>query len=102
MYQLRETQFDKLYSFEIPHSDEQNLLKDPAFFVFESICLQEDKIRDTNTTTWIGKHVPISVSVSSNLIEQRIFQDSSNPRASVESVVDALDGLATQSKASKN
>ena len=31
-------------------------------------CVQEDKYFDIATTTWIGKLVPISVSISSNLI----------------------------------
>ena len=61
--------------------------------------MQEDKCRDTETTTWIDKHVPMSPSLSSNLIEQPIFLRNSSPRALVESFVDALDGLATQSKA---
>ena len=70
-----------------------------ALFDFESICVQEDNFRDTDTTTWIGKHVPISVSISSNLIKQPIFLCNSNSASLVESFVDALDGLTTQSKA---
>ena len=72
-----------------------------AIVGFESICVQEDMFPDTETSTWIGKRAPISVSVSSNLIEQSIFLCSSNPKALVESFVDALDGLATQSKTQK-
>ena len=59
-------------------------------------CVQEDEFRDTDTTTWIGKHVPISVSVSSDLIEQPVFLCNSTPAALVESF-DVLDGLAAQS-----
>ena len=70
-----------------------------AMFIFESCCVQGDKFCDTITTTWIGKDVPINVSISSNLIEQRIFWRYFNSRALVESYVGALDGLATQSKA---
>ena len=66
---------------------------------FESICVQEDKFQDTHTTTRISKHVPIFVSVPGNLTEQLIFLCNSNPGALVESFVDALGGLATQSKA---
>ena len=47
----------------------------------------------------IGKHVPISVSISSNLIAKPIFLYNSNPRDLVESFIDAVEGLATQSKA---
>ena len=50
------------------------------------------------TTTWIGKHVRISVSISSNLISESIFLCNSNPRDLVESFLDAEEGLATQSK----
>ena len=69
-----------------------------AVFGFESICLQEDKIHDTDTTAWIAKHHPKSVSISSNLIEQAIFLSTYNPAALVKSFFDALDGLATQIK----
>ena len=69
-----------------------------AIFDFESICVQEDKVCDADNTTWIEKHLPISVSTSSNLIEQPIFSCNSNLAALDESFIDALDGLATQSK----
>ena len=67
VYQIRETLFDKLDSFGIKYTSEQKPFKNLAIFDFESICVQELTSRDTNTTTWIGKHVPISVSISSNL-----------------------------------
>ena len=89
--------FDKLDSFNILYFDDQKLFKNMAIFDFESICVQKDKLRDTHTTTRIGKHVPISVPFSSNLIEQQNYLCNSNYRALVESFVDALDGLAIQS-----
>ena len=70
-----------------------------ALFDYDSICVQEGKLRDTDITTWIDQLGPISVSVSSNLIQQPTFLCISNPEALVESFVDALNGLATQSKA---
>ena len=72
-----------------------------TFLDFESICVQEKKSCNTGTRTWIGKHLPISVSILSNLIEQPIFLCNCNAGALVESLVDALDGLATQSNAQK-
>ena len=42
-------------------------------FDFESICVKEETYKEAETTKWIGKHVPISVSVLSNLIPQPIF-----------------------------
>ena len=99
VYQLRETLFDKLDSFGIQYTDDQKLFTNLAVFDFESICIPEEKFKNTETTTWIGKHVPISVSISSNLIAKPIFLCTSNPHDLVESFIDAVEGLATQSKA---
>ena len=99
VYQLRETLFDKLDSFGIQYTDDQKLFTNLAVFDFESICIPEEKFKNTETTTWIGKHVPISVSISPNLIPKPIFLCNSNPRDLVESFIDAVDGLATQSRA---
>ena len=99
VYQLRETLFDKLDSFDIQYTDDQKLFSDLAVFDFESICIPEEKFKNTETTTWIGKHVPISVLISSNLIAMPIFLCNSNPRDLVDSIIDAVEGSATQSKA---
>ena len=99
VYQLRETLFDKLDSFGTQYTDDQKLFKNLAVFDFEPICIPEEKFKNTETTTWIGKHVPLSVSISSNLIAKPTFLCNSNPRDLVESFIDAVEGLATQSKA---
>ena len=99
VYQLRETLFDKLHSFDIQYTDDQKLFNNLDLFDFESICIPEEKFKNTQTTTWIGKHVPISVSISSNLIAEPLFLCNSNPRVLVESFIDAVESLATQSKA---
>ena len=99
VYQLRETLFDKLDSFGIQYTDDQKLFNNLAVFDFESICIPEEKFKNTETTSWIRKHVPISVSISSNLIAMPIFLCNSNPRDLTESFIDAVEGLATQSKA---
>ena len=67
VYQLRETLFDKLESFDIQYTDDQTLFNNLVVFDFETICIPEEKFKNTETTTWISKHVPISVSISSNL-----------------------------------
>ena len=99
VYQLRETLFDKLDSFDIQYTDDQNFFNNHAVFDFESICIPEKKFKDTKTTTWIGKHVPISISISSNFISEPIFLCNSNPRDLVQPFLDAVEGLSTQSKA---
>ena len=102
VYQLRETLFDKLDSFGIQYTDDQKLFTNLAVFDFESNCIPEEKFKNTKTTTWIGKHVPISVSISSNLIAEPKFLCKSNPRDLVGSFIDAVEGLATQSKVQMN
>ena len=99
VYQTQETLFDKLDSFGIEYSHEQTLFKDLAIFDFESICVQEESFKDTDTTKWIGKHIPISVSISSNLVKEPIFLCNSDPHHLVTSFICALENLALQSKA---
>ena len=101
VYQIRETLFDKLDSFGIKYTSEQKLFKNLAIFDFESICVQEETFRDTNATTWIGKYVSISVSISSNLVEEPVFICNSDPHHLVASFTGALENFASQSKAKR-
>ena len=98
VYELRETLFEKLDAFNIPYRKEQKVFKSFAMFDFESICVKEESHKQTETTTWIGKHVPISNFVSSNLIPEPIFLCKANPRHLISSFITALEELATQSK----
>ena len=75
------------------------MFKNLAVSDFESICVKEETYKETETTKWFGKHVPISVSISSKLIPEPIFLCNSDPRHLVSSFISALEGLATQSKA---
>ena len=102
VYQIRVTLFDKLDSFSIKYTSEQKLFQNLAIFDFESTCVREETFEDTNTTTWIGKHVPISVSSSSNLVEKPIFLCNSDPYHLVASFIGALEISASQSKAKMN
>ena len=70
-----------------------------AVFDFESICVKEETYKEIETTKWIGKHVPISVSISPNLIAEPILLCNSDPRNLVSSFISALESLATQRKA---
>ena len=65
--------FGKLDGFGISYNDDRNLFRKLAIFDFESICVPIEELKDTNTTTWNGKHEPLSVSLSSNLIEEPVF-----------------------------
>ena len=77
----------------------KNYSKNLAIIDFESICVQEESFKDIKTTTWIGKHVPISVSLASNLVEEPIFLYNSNPHHLVPSFIGTLESLPSQSKA---
>ena len=97
-YIKTEKLFDMLDSFGIKYTSEQKLFKKIAKFDFESNCVREDTFKDTKTTTWIGKHVPISVSISSNLVEEPIFLCNYDPRHIVASSIGSVENLAFQSK----
>ena len=99
VYQIRETLFDNLHSFGINCTSEQKLFKSIAIFDFETICVREETFRDTITTTLMGKYVPISVSISSNLVEGPIFLCNSDPHYLVASFIGGLENLASQRKA---
>ena len=100
VYQLRETLSEKLDAFKVPYRNEQKLFMNLAVFDFEFICVKEaNSYKQNETTTWIGKHVPISVSISSNLILDPIFLCNANPHHLISSFNTALEGLATQSRA---
>ena len=99
VYQIRETLFDELDSFGINYTSEQKPFIDLEIIDFESFCVQEETFRDTITTTWVGKHVPISVSISSSLVEEPIFLCNSDPHHLVASFIGVLENLASQSKA---
>ena len=78
---------------------EKKLFENLTIFDFESFFVQEETFKDTKTTIWIGKHVPISVSISSNLVEEPIFLCNSDPHHLVASFIGALETSASQSKA---
>ena len=99
VYQLRETLFEKLHSFNTPYREDQKLFKNVAIFDFECIWVKQETYKQTETTKWFGKHVPTPVSTSSNLIPKPIFLCNSDPRHLVSSFISGLEGLATQSKA---
>ena len=100
-YTLRETIFEKLDGFNIPYTEDQKLLSNAAIFDFESICVHTEELKATETTIWIRKHVPISVSVSSNLQDDPIFLCEKEPELLIIAFVSSLELLAEKSKIKK-
>ena len=98
VYELRETLFEKLEEFSLPVSEDNKLFNNLAFFDFESICVPTEELKEKQTTTWIGKHVPISVSISLNLIDEPIFLYNKDPQNLIIDFVSNLELLAEKSK----
>ena len=63
VYELRETLFEKQEGFNLPVSEENKLFNILTKYDFESISVPTEDLKETQTTNWIGKHVPISVSI---------------------------------------
>ena len=61
--------------------------------------MPEESFIDKDTTKWIRKDVPISVSISSNLVKEPIFLCNSDPHHLVPFFIGALESLGLQSKA---
>ena len=98
VYELRETLFEKLEGFNLPVSENNKLFNNLAIFDFESICVPTEELKETQITTWIGKPVPILVSISSNLIDEPIFLYNKDPQNLIINFVSKLELLAEKSK----
>ena len=73
VYELRETLFGKLEGFSLPLSEKNKLFNSLAIFDYKSNCFPTEEPKEMQTITWNGEHVPIAVSLSSNLIDEFIF-----------------------------
>ena len=67
-YTFRKTIFENLDG-----NKNQKSFNNVAAFVFESIWVPTGELKATKKTTWIGKHVPISILTFSNLQDDPIF-----------------------------
>ena len=97
-YELRETIFEKLEGINIHVETERRLFQNLAVFDFEALAVPlGNNISNQENTTWIARHVPISVAISSNLCDQPIFICCSDPRELVSRFVDELRKLSEKS-----
>ena len=60
--------------------------------------LKSEELKPTETITWIGKHEPISVSISSNLLDKPIFLCDKDPQSLIIDFVANLKLLAEKNK----
>ena len=72
--------FEKIEGIGLPAFKDNKFFNNLAIFAFESICVLTEELKETKTTTSIGKQVPISVSISSSLIVEPIFLYNKDPQ----------------------
>ena len=87
--------------FNVPYTEGQELFFNVSVFDSESICVPTEESKATETITWIEKHVPVSVSKSSNLQDDQIFFGEKDPELLLIAVVSTLELLAEKSKLQK-
>ena len=97
-YHWKETVFKKLFQFDIIVPEKIRQFNSFAVFDIEFICVAENNSTDANSAkntpiAWVGRHEPISVSISSNLIKSLFFVCEPEPRQLVEQFVDTLQEL---------
>ena len=101
-YTLRETLFEKLDGLNIPYIEDQKLISNVAIFDSESKCVPTDKLKElTDQNKYldcIGKHVPISVSIFSNLQDDPIFLSEKHPELLIIAFGSNLELQAEKSK----
>ena len=96
-YQLSETIFERLEDVKINVPQELRLFSHLVVFDFESITVPDSTLKNTDLTSWIGKHVPISVSISSNLLSEPIFFCNEDPLQLIRDFVSSLSNIAEKS-----
>ena len=102
VHQIGETLFDKLRAFNIKVAAGDTLLNNFAVFDFESIYVKNSKLVGSETTTWVDKHEPISVSITSNLLDEPIFICDTDPHSLVSAFVNSVESLAEKNKLEMN
>ena len=98
MFSLSKTLFNKFDGFGIFYNEDSKLFKNLVIFDVDSLCAPCEQLKDTSTTTWIGKHEPISVSISSNLNDEPVVLCDKDPKALITSLVEAIENLANKFK----
>ena len=96
-YQLSETAFSRLEDVNIMVRWELRLFFHLIAFDFESTTVPDNTIRNTKLNSWIGKLVPISVSISSNLLEETTFLCKSDPNQLIRDFVSNLELISQKS-----
>ena len=94
VYELPETLFVKLQELNLQFLKKNKyFLNNLAVFDSESICVPTELI-ETQTTSWLGTHVPTSFSMLSNSVDEPIFLYYKDPQNLITDFVSNLELLA--------
>ena len=96
-YQLFGTIFDRLEEINIIVPDELRLFPNLIVYDFGSITVHDSTIKNTELTSWIGKHVPISVSLCSNFNPDTLFICNEDPNQLIRDFAQNLVALSEKS-----
>ena len=97
-YVLSRTIFEQLEEEGIVVPEQSRYYPFMAVFDFEAICRASDDINDTECISFIGKHVPISVSIANNLEKETRFIVNKHPHILIKEFVESLEQIAVKSK----
>ena len=89
--------FEKLENVDVKINDTIRLFTNLAVFDFESTTVHDETLSNSYSVTWVGKHVPISVSIASNLLSAPVFLCNENPMQLIREFLDELLKLSEQS-----
>ena len=91
---MNQSVFEKIVDFKIFVPDDMKLFKILVIFVFESINLQNNSLQDTEATKCVGRHIPVSVPITSNLLGEPIFLCNEKPLTLIREFLQELQSLA--------
>ena len=97
-YRLKETIFERLAKEGIDVPSDQQKFTNLAVYDFESYTTHDPTLINTHKLSWEGKHIPICVSLTSNLHQDATFIFDKDPQQLVDDFVSEVDKIALHSK----
>ena len=98
VHQLGESVFNKLKACGIEVTEDKLLVTNFAVFDFESISVRSSTVVVAETTTWVCTHQPISVSITSGLLEAPNLNCDTKLQSLFSTFLTSLENLAEKRK----
>ena len=95
IYNITQTIFEKLEEIGITVDKNDRLFSNFAIFDFETICSAKHQQESTATFQYVGKHIPVSVSICNNFMSlEPLFIHNSDPQQLVIDFINYLEKLS--------